>query len=192
MRVVYSAFLALVGGLPLTAAAAELRAEYFSLGPDLVEQFEGTGEFKELRLEFVRSDSGDYDIASSGDQSPSHARLVVGDGYITWVLGSSGETWLKFKRNLRSGDTWHNHLRGWNQTYRVAAKNLTLSVPAGTFRHCVKIDVTWVAHEHDLEGPQRISLYLAPQLAVIKRQVYSSGVEEHEEVLRSFTRPPRQ
>ena len=160
---------------------------YFDLGPQLTEEFHGTYEFKYKRVEFTRNGlDAAYVVRSSGDQSPSTDRIVVKNGYLYWVLGWSGEKWIALKTQLRIGDEWHNKLRGWNQLYRVIATDLTLAVPAGEFRHCAKVEVSWIAHEHDMEGLQKVAMYLAPHLGIIKREAWSNGEKWHEEVLTSY------
>jgi hypothetical protein len=168
---------------PLVAMAANpVSSGYFALGPELVLEYRGTYEFSYKRVEFTQSTSTDYLIRSTGDQSPSQDKLVSRGDYIYWVLGSSGENWLKIKTTLHKGDRWQHHVRGWSQTYRVATTDLTVNVPAGEFKHCAKVTVSWVANEHDMKGPQKIELYLAPSLGIVKRIVYSDGSIEHEEV----------
>ena len=39
-----------------------------------------------------------------------------------------------------------------------------------------------------MDGPQKIDLYLAPGLGVIKKTVYSDGAIEHEEVATSYVK----
>jgi hypothetical protein len=79
-------------------------------------------------------------------------------------------------------------LRGWKQTYRVAATDRSIVLPAGRFSHCAKVEIGWIAHEHDMNGPQKVVLYLAPTLGIIKREEWSDGEKWHEEVLTNFTR----
>lgn len=139
-------------------------------------------------MEFIRQGGGDYIVNSSGDQSPSEDRIVTNNVYVYWILGWSGEKWIALKATLRAGDAWHNHLRGWNQRYRVLTTDATVTVPAGVFQHCATVEVTWVAHEHDMSGPQKIVFYLAPRLGIIKREVWSDGEKWHEEVLTAYRR----
>jgi hypothetical protein len=170
---------------PLFASEAQFPI-YFDLGDRLTQEFRGTYEFKYRRLEFIRSKPTAYVVRSSGDQSPSEDRLALEKGYVVWILGHSGERWLKLKSSLRRGDSWAHALRGWKQRYHVEATDLSVTVPGGEFKHCAKVTISWVAHEHDLEGPQKIVLYLAPRLGIIKREVWNSGDKEHEEVLTSY------
>jgi hypothetical protein len=114
---------------------------YFSLGPQLVEEFKGTYEFKYKRVEF-KEISGGYLIRSSGDQSPERDELKVGSAFVEWVLGSSGEKWIHLKTRFETGDEWIHMLRGWKQTYRVAATDQSIVLPAGRFSHCAKIEIT--------------------------------------------------
>jgi hypothetical protein len=160
---------------------------YFSLGPQLVEEFKGTYEFKYKRVE-IKEISGGYLIRSSGDQSPADDELKVGSAFVEWVLGSSGEKWIHLKTKLETGDEWIYMLRGWKQTYRVAATDQSIVLPAGRFSHCAKVEIGWIAHEHDMNGPQKVVLYLAPTLGIIKREEWSDGEKWHEEVLTNFTR----
>jgi hypothetical protein len=160
---------------------------YFDLGPQLVQEFRGTYEFKYKRVEFVQTDPSTYLIRSSGDQSPREDKLILDGAYVYWILGRSGERWVMLRNPLHRGDQWRHTLRGWNQRYRVVDTDLTVSVPAGEFNHCAKVTISWVAHEHDMEGPQKFVLYLAPHLGIIKREYWSSGAKEHEEVLTSYT-----
>lgn len=160
---------------------------YFDLGPQLVEEFQGTYEFKYKRLEFVQADGAAYTVRSSGDQSPSEDKIVVENGFVYWVL-ISGEKWYALKTALRVGDQWQHRLRGWNQRYRVVNTDLTVSVPAGELQHCAKVEVSWIAHEHDMSGPQRVVIYLAPHLGIIKREEWDDGEKWHEEVLTSYRR----
>ncbi len=181
-----------VGVVPSLGAGSDQGTPgYFDLGPRLVLNFQGTNEFKHEQTEFVRLDSSAYVVKSSGDKSPSEARLRSIDGYTYFVLDGSGEKWLKLKNQLRKGDRWHNRLRGWNQKYRVVATDLTLSLPAGKLTSCAKVTISWTANEHDMQGPQQIDLYLAPGLGIVKRVVFSAGALEHEEVLVSFIKGPR-
>ncbi len=168
-------------------AAEKGFAVYFDLGQHLIEEFNGTYEFKYKRIEFSRVDSSTYIARSTGDQSPSENRLIEKDGYVLEVHGSSGEQWIKIRNNLRRGDWWIHNLRGWKQTYKVEETNIALVVPAGKFEHCVKITISWIAHEHDMEGPQKVVLYLAPHLGVIKREYWAGEDKEHEEVLAKYS-----
>lgn len=169
----------------LLAAEAKFPV-YFELGEQLTLEFRGTYEFKYKRLEFARTDASVYVIRSSGDQSPREDKLIVEGGYVLWIQGRSRERWIKLKNPLRRGDQWPHTLGRWRQRYRVADTDLTVAVPAGEFKHCAKVTISWVAHEHDMEGPQKIVLYLAPHLGIIKREYWSSGAKEHEEVLTTY------
>ena len=73
-------------------------------------------------------------------------------------------------------------------TYAVEATDLTVTVPAGTFKDCAKVTRSWIEHSHDATGPYRLVLYLAPHLGIIKREVWAGDEQEHEEVLTSYTR----
>ena len=170
---------------PLFAAEANFPI-YFDLGDRLTQEFRGTYEFKYLRLEFIRSKPSAYVVRSTGDQSPSEDSLALEKGYVLWILGHSEERWLKIKTQLRRGDGWPHTLRGWKQQYHVVATDLSVTVPAGEFKHCAKLTISWVAHEHDMEGPQKIVLYLAPRLGIIKREEWNGGDKVHEEVLTSY------
>jgi hypothetical protein len=180
----FAAFI-LVALLPVFAN--EKPRVYFDLGAELTEQFHGTYEFKHKQVEFVRQPDGSYIVKSSGDQSPSTDELVTTDGYVYWILGHSGEKWIKLKVAPKDGDEWHNRLRGWNQRYRVLATDATVTVPAGTFQHCARVEVSWIAQEHDMSGSQKIVFYLAPRLGIIKREEWSDGQKWHEEVLTTYT-----
>jgi len=159
---------------------------YFNLGPQLVEEFQGTYEFKYKRIEYVRDDGVGYIVRSLGDESPRTDRIVVKDGEVRWVLGSSGEIWFLLKAPLRVGDQWQHTLRGSTQRYRVASTEMTVSVPAGDFRHCARVEVTWVARKHDETGLQKRVIYLAPNLGIIKQEAWSNGMMWHEEVLTAY------
>lgn len=160
---------------------------YFDLSPRLVEEFQGTYEFKYKRVEFKKTSEG-YVINSLGDQSPSTDTLRIQSGSVEWVLGHSGEVWISLRTPLYPGELWHHVLRGWNQEYRVSSVDEKLVLPAGTFQDCAKIEITWTAHEHDMEGRQKIVLYLAPSLGIVKREEWSNGKKWHEEVLTKFSR----
>jgi hypothetical protein len=179
---------ALVSAALLPLSAKQDLPVYFDLGPQLVEEFHGTYEFKYKRVEFVRDDGAAYIVRSSGNESPTKDRIVVKDGYVYWVLGWSGEKWIALKVTLRTGDQWQHRLRGSSQRYRVVNTDLTVSVPAGDFQHCTKVEVSWVAHEHDDIGPQKNVIYLAPHLGIIKEEKWSNGEKWHEEVLTSYGR----
>ena len=172
--------------LALAAFAKLTPSIYFDLGADLTEQFRGTYEFKHKEVHFVRRPDGTYNVNVSGDQSPSADTLLIKNGYILWVLGHSGEKWVVIKNTLKDGDEWENHLRGWNQRYRVVATDASVTVPAGAFQHCAKIEVSWTAHEPDMRGPQKVVLYLAPRLGIIKREEWSGDKKWHEEVLTQY------
>ena len=161
---------------------------YFDLGPQLVEEFQGSYEFKYKRVEFDRTDPATYLVKSSGDESPSEDKLTVSEDYVYWILSNSGEKWIALKTSLRRGDQWQHKLRGWNQHYRVTAADIAVSVPAGRFEHCVVVTISWDAHEHDMEGPQKIILYLAPHLGIIKQEHWHDSAKEHEEVLTKITK----
>ena len=160
---------------------------YFDLGPQLVEEFQGTYEFKYKRVEFDRADSTTYIVRSSGDESLSEDKLTIEKDRIYWILGSSGEKWIALKSPFRQGDQWKHALRGWNQRYHVKDTDILVSVPAGKFEHCAIVTISWVAHEHDMEGPQKKIIYLAPHLGIIKREDWSGGTKEHEEFLTSIS-----
>jgi hypothetical protein len=177
---------AIVAMMPAIASATG--SPYFSVGKGVILEYQGTSEFNHKQVSFTQSGSATYVIRSSGDQSPSKDTLISRGGYTYWVLGSSGEEWLKLKNTFRAGDRWQHRLRGWNQTYRVVLSDLTVKVPAGEFKHCAKIAISWVAREHDMDGQQRIDLYLAPNLGVIKKTVYSGNIIEHEEVATSYVK----
>jgi hypothetical protein len=178
------AFAFVVCGMFLPLSAQQFFPVYFDMGHQLTEEFQGTYEFKYRRLEFARDGAG-YAVRSSGDESPRTDNIVVRNGYAYWVLGGSGEEWIALKAILR-GDHWSHHLRGWNQHYSVLATDQTVSVPAGQFQQCAKVEVSWTAHEHDMSGVQKVVLYLAPHLGIIKREVWSNGEKEHEEVLTKY------
>jgi hypothetical protein len=161
---------------------------YFDLGDRLVQEFRGTYEFKYKRLEFIRSDSSAYTVRSTGDQSPSESKLVARSGRVLWLLQRSGEEWINLKLPLQHGSEWRHTLRGWKQRYKVVTTQLRVSVPAGDFNDCAKVTVSWVAHEHDMSGPQQIVLYIAPNLGIIKREYWAGGEKEHEEVLTAYAR----
>jgi hypothetical protein len=160
---------------------------YFGLGSHLVEEFRGTYAFKFKRIEFTKTRNG-YMAHSSGDESPSDDQLLVQDNSVDWILGSSGEKWLSIKTRLEVGDEWGHIVRHWKQKYRVTHTDQTIIVPAGTFRGCATVEITWIAHEHDMEGPQRVVLFLAPGLGIIKREEWSNGEKWHEEVLTKYVR----
>jgi hypothetical protein len=82
-------------------------------------------------------------------------------------------------------------LRGWKQRYKVVDTKLRITVPAGEFDNCAKVTISWTAHEHDMIGPQKIVLYLAPNLGIIKREYWSGADKEHEEVLSSYSNGSR-
>jgi hypothetical protein len=171
----------------IPASTTQSIPTYFDLGSQLTEEFHGTYEFKYKRLDFSRNGrNAAYIVKSSGDQSPSTDKIIVKNGYVYWVLGSSGEKWIALKTQLRTGDHWHHILRGWNQLYRVTASDVTLSLPAGQFQHCAVVEISWVAHEHDMEGPQKVVMYLAPHLGIVKREEWDNGKKWHEEVLASY------
>src|SRR3990172_2044775 len=131
---------------------------YFDFGDGLVEEFTGTYVFKYKRLEFIKEGLSNYLIKSSGEQSPSQDYLHTKNDYTYWTLSWSKENWFVFKNVLKKGDQWSNNLRGWKQTYEVIGTDVTLDIPAGKFAKCAKIKISWMAHEHDMEGLQEIIL----------------------------------
>jgi hypothetical protein len=169
------------------ARASESFAVYFDLGPRLVQEFQGTYEFSYKRIEFIRTSPESSIVKSSGDQSPSEAKLVLVADRIYWVLDGSGERWFAFKTHFHAGDQWRHVLRGGDQQYQVTDADLTVTVPAGTFKHCAKVTISWIAHEHDMEGLQRRVLYLAPHLGIIKQEVWAGNRKYHEEVLTRYS-----
>jgi hypothetical protein len=48
------------------------------------------------------------------------------------------------------------------------------------------VTISYSANEHDAVGPQRIVLYLAPHLGIVKREVWDGGIRQHEEVLTRY------
>ena len=174
---------------PAAIAAGAISNPYFPARLGIVLEYSGTYEFKYLRVEMVPAPRDGYLIRSSGDQSPSVDELVSRGGYTYWILGSSGEQWLKLENSLHAGDTWQHRLRGWNQTYRVVSTDLVVDVPAGKFKNCAEVSISWIAREHDFSGPQQIDLYLAPGVGIVKRIVRSNGAIEHEEVATSIVAP---
>jgi hypothetical protein len=183
--------LLLIIGLPVLANATQPKVStYFDLGPRLIQEFRGTHEFKYKRVEYVRATESSYVVTSSGDQSPARDELRREGNSVRWVLGGSGETWLFLKVPINAGASWSSQLRGWNQRYKVTSTKLSVSVPAGEFQGCARVTVSWIANEHDLKGPQRVVLYLAPHLGIIKREYWNSSTKEHEEVLTSYSRKP--
>ena len=49
--------------------------------------------------------------------------------------------WIKYQFPLCLGDSWDPH-PNWDWTKKVIATNLTISVPAGTFKNCVELFTT--------------------------------------------------
>ena len=174
---------------PTATAAGVTSNPYFPARAEIVLEYSGTYEFKYLRVEMVPAPRDGYLIRSSGDQSSSVDELVSRGDYTYWILGSSGEQWLKLKNSLHAGDTWRHRLRGWDQTYRVVSTDLVVDVPAGKFGNCAEVSISWIAHEHDFSGPQQVDLYLAPGIGIIKRVVHSNGSIKHEEVATSHAEP---
>ena len=69
--------------------------------------------------------------------------------------------------------------------------NATISVPAGLFVHCAKVVVSWTETAPDMQGSQRMVLYLAPSMGIIKREYWSNGDKWHEEVMTSYATDQR-
>lgn len=161
-------------------------ALYFDFGNGLIEEFKGTYEFKYKKVEFIRSGPSNYIIKSSGDQSPSTNQLHIRNDFTYWTLTWSKENWFVIKNTMEKGDYWENSLRGWKQTYQVVGTNLTLETPAGNFSNCVKLKISWIAHEHDMEGLQEKILYLAPHMGIVRQEHYDNGDKWHEEVLTNY------
>ncbi|MFH1126095.1 MAG: hypothetical protein V1703_03135 [Candidatus Altiarchaeota archaeon] len=159
---------------------------YFDLGDGLVEEFRGTYIFKYKKLEFIKEDSSNYLIKSSGDQSSTQDYLHTKSDYTYWTLSWSKENWFVLRNVPQKGDRWKNSLRGWQQTYEVIDTDVTLDTPAGKFVRCAKIKISWMAYEHDMKGLQEIMLYLAPHMAIIKQEHFENGFKWHEEVLTNF------
>lgn len=185
----------IIGSLILMLSVSTLRAEtkelrkpaiYFDLGNGLIEEFKGTYEFKYEKVEFIMSGPYDYIIKTSGDQSPSEDRLHIRKDFTYWTLSRSRENWFVIKNTPKKGDRWENKLRGWKQTYEVMKTGFTLETPAGKFSNCVKLKISWIAHEHDMEGLQEKILYLAPHMGIVKQEHYANGDKWHEEVLTSY------
>jgi hypothetical protein len=176
-------------GLPILTSATQPKPSiYFDLGSRLIQEFRGTYEFKYKRIEYVRATQALYIVTSSGDQSSARDELRREGNSVRWILGGSGETWLLLKDPLIAGASWSSQLRGWKQRYAVTSTKLTVSVPAGEFKDCARVTISWIANEHDLKGPQQLVLYLAPHLGIIKREYWNSATKEHEEVLTSYSR----
>jgi hypothetical protein len=164
---------------------------YFDLGANLKETFRGTFIFTHEVKRFTRINAREYSEATSGDRSPGTSRLVIAAHQVDWINGKSGgkeEKWFTFMIPFRKGAQWPVKFRDWNQTYSVVDTDYRLKTPAGVFEHCVVIRITWVAHNGDVEGPQKKLIYLAPHLAVVKEQHFDNGKMWHEEVVTSFSR----
>lgn len=190
-NLLFRCFLVLVFviAMPMFAfASSSLHSEFFDFGESLTQEFRGTYEFKYKRLEFHQSGPFEYSIRSSGDQSPRADKLFLNEGYVHWVFGDSSERWLKIKIPVRRGDRWWHTLGNWRQRYVVTGTNLTVTVPAGQFKGCARVTISWIAHEHDMQGAQKVVLYLAPRLGIIKREYWAESSLEHEEVLTSYER----
>jgi hypothetical protein len=164
---------------------------YFDLGAHLKETFRGTFIFTREVQRFTRINAREYSVATSGDRSPSTSRLVIGAHEVDWLNKpgkGSEEKWFTFKIPFRKGAQWPVKFRDWNQTYSVEDTDYRLKTPAGVFEHCVVIKITWVAHNGDVEGPQKQLIYLAPHFAVVKEQHFDNGKMWHEEFVTSFSR----
>ena len=174
--------MAVLSGLCSSLQGADT-PRYFELGKRLVEDFQGTYEFKHKRVEFREVEPSTWLVMLSGDQSPRQDKLVVGGENVRWLRGSSSEILLSLKINLHAGDTWQQILKGTRRTYVTEATGLSIDVPAGHFERCSKVVISWTEHAPDVQGQQRIVLYLAPRLGIIKREKWSNEVKWHEEVL---------
>jgi len=154
--------------------AAGPKSQYFDLGPRLVEKFQVNNNtyVSEERFEFVKTDGNNYNILTSQTRNgvAEKDKLVARTDRTDWVLGWSGETWFTFPHSLALGGSWNQMLRGDRHTYVVEATDDTLTLPAGEFKHCLRIRVSWIAHESDASGPQRTVVYLAPHLGIIKQR----------------------
>lgn len=182
-------FLVLLLSLSAYSAIADdfqVQPIYFDLGEKLVEEFKGTYIFNYKKLEFIKDGPSSYIIKSSGDQSPGKAHIHIRNDYTYWASSRNNENWFVIKNFLKKGDRWQNTLREWKQTYEVIDTDITLDTPAGTLEKCAKIKISWIAHEHDVEGLQEIILYLAPYLAIVKLEHYDNGNKWHEDILTGF------
>lgn len=183
----------LLVGIALMALAAgfcnavEPQSQYFDLGARLVEEFRviNHGYISEERFEFVRTDPFSYRVLTPRTRHgiPEEDKLVIGTNRTDWVLGWSGETWFTWPHSRRVGASWHQMLRGNRHTYAVEATDETVAVPAGEFKHCARISISWIEHAHDASGPQRTVVHLAPHLGIIKEQDWNNDDLEIEKVL---------
>lgn len=168
--------------------------EYFDLGDKLVEKFQGTYAFKNEVITFTKKDNYQYCIHTEGDMSPSNSILKIEDKTVTWInpacSGNGWETdeWYKFKLPFKEGSKWTHILRGYKETYQVMKTNVTVKTPAGEFKKCIEIKISWIANEPDMSGLQEELLFLAPHLAIIKKQAYSNKQMWHEEFLKSYSK----
>lgn len=85
---------------------------------------------------------------------------------------------------------WDQRVRGTRHTYAVQATDETVVVPAGEFKHCARISISWIAHASDVSGPQRTVVYLAPHLGIIKEQAWSNDDLGIERVLTKYSDGP--
>lgn len=173
-------------GLTYLSAEDANPGAYFDLGTHLVEEFNGTYEFKYKRLEFNRVDAHSWTVMSSGDESQRTDRLVVGRGYLYWFRDGSEESLLAFKMPIHRGKRWQQTFRGIVRHYEVIETDASISLPAGRFEHCAKVLVSWSERAPDMSGPQKAILYLAPGLGIIEREYWSGDTKWHEEVLTKY------
>lgn len=154
---------------------------FFTIADGTILTFQGTYEFKLKRLAFAKKDDH-YIITQSGDQSTSLSRLVVTDSLVVNVL-QSGEHWFTFRLPFIKGRRWAAQLRGDTLHYEVLDNNTEVQTPAGRFKHCARIRISWIANALDAHGPQKRLIFLAPGLGIIKQMVFENGHLSHEETL---------
>jgi hypothetical protein len=128
------------------------------------------------------------DTIRTGDQSPLKGTVNIEKQTVSWSNNRNLENILVFNLPLVKGAKWSANKRNWKQNYEVVDTGISLITKTGILKDCIQVKISWIANEPDMQGLQEISLYLAPNLGIVKQQHFDNGHMWHEEVLTKISK----
>ncbi len=120
----------------------------------------------------------DYIPGDEENASTDHSIHKEDGGYLVWIelKGDKPQDPLRiYKRGSKEGDTWDAGSSDPNSKATARHRGRTdVTVPAGTFKDCVKIDI-----ESDGKNPlsalYSMTLYLSPKAGLVKMTMTFAG-----------------
>jgi hypothetical protein len=161
---------------------------YFDFGNKLTLSFDGTYIFRHKSISFTKHTNSGYDFIRTGDQSPLKGTVNIEKQTVSWSNNRNLENILVFNLPLVKGAKWSANKRNWKQNYEVVDTGISLITKTGILKDCIQVKISWIANEPDMQGLQEISLYLAPNLGIVKQQHFDNGHMWHEEVLTKISK----